>query len=343
MQPPIPVAANAFWVLSPGRGALCRQELPAPGPGQVLVRALCSGISRGTESLVFKGGVPPELADAMACPMQEGGFPGPVKYGYALVGVVEAGPGRLIGKRVFALHPHQDICLIKADACRPIPAAVPDRRAVLAANMETALNILWDGGAGPGQRIAIVGAGIIGCLTARLAARLPGVELTLVDIDPTRADIAAHLGAGFAIPGEIPSLAGTCDLVIHCSTSAGGLATALELAGTEATVVEASWYGNQPVMVPLGGVFHPRRLRLVSSQVGMVANAQRPRWNHARRLDKALQLLDDPALDRLLGPEIPFMDLPVAMAELAGGRDYLPGCPVVIYPPMDLQDASCIP
>jgi NADPH:quinone reductase-like Zn-dependent oxidoreductase len=339
----MPIAANAFWVLSPGRGALCRQELLPPGPGQVLVRALCSGISRGTESLVFQGGVPPELADAMACPMQEGGFPGPVKYGYALVGVVEAGPGRLIGKRVFALHPHQDICLIDADACRPVPAAVPDRRATLAANMETALNILWDGGAGPGQRIAIVGAGIVGCLAARLAARLPGVDLTLVDIDPARADIAAHLGAGFALPGDCQPLAGACDLVVHCSASADGLATALTLAGTEATVVEASWYGSQPVMAPLGGVFHPRRLRLVSSQVGMVANSQRPRWSHLRRLDKALQLLDDPTLDRLLGPEIPFADLPAAMAELSIGRDYPPGCPVVIYPSMASQDAPCIP
>lgn len=343
MQPASPHTANAFWVLSPGRGALCRQELPHPRPGQVLVRALCSGISRGTESLVFQGGVPPELADAMACPMQEGGFPGPVKYGYALVGVVEAGPGRLMGKRVFALHPRQDLCLIDADACRPIPAAVPDRRAVLAANMETALNILWDGGAGPGQRIAIVGAGIIGCLVARLAAQLPGVELTLLDIDPTRADIATHMGAAFILPGDCQPLAGTCDLVIHCSASADGLATALALAGTEAMVVEASWYGSQPVTVPLGGFFHPRRLRLVSSQVGMVANFQRPRWDHGRRLDKALQLLDDPALDRLLGPDIPFANLPAAMAEMAIGRDYLPGCPVVMYPHMDPQDTSCIP
>ncbi len=339
----MPITAQAFWVLSPGRGAICRQELPHPGPDQVLVRALYSGISRGTESLVFRGGVPLELADSMACPMQEGGFPGPVKYGYALVGRVEAGPAALIGRRVFALHPHQDLCLIDEAACRPIPDAVPARRAVLAANMETALNILWDGGAGPGQRIAIVGAGLVGCLVARLAARLPGVELTLVDIDPTRADLAQHLGAGFALPANCGPLAKTCDLVIHCSASGEGLCTAIALAGTEATLVEASWYGDQPVTIPLGGHFHPARLRIISSQVGMVASNQRPRWNFARRLDKALQLLDDPALDRLLGAEIPFADLPAAMVALADGRGMPPGCPVVCYPPVDLQEAACIP
>lgn len=326
---PMSLIARSFWTLAPGRGAVCQQALADPGPDAVLVRALASGISRGTESLVFHGQVPGELADIMACPMQEGAFPGPVKYGYSLVTRVERGPEGLAGRRVFVLHPHQDWAFVPADACRLIPNSVPDERAVLAANMETALNLLWDGGAAPGQRIAIVGGGIVGCLAAYLAARLPGAEVTLVDLAPERADIARTLGAGFALPAAAAqSLAGTCDLVIHCSASEAGLATALSLAGTEATLVEGSWYGTRPVAAPLGAGFHPRRLRLVSSQVGMVSPGFRPRWSHARRLDKALSLLADPVLDSLLGPRLTLDEVPDAMISL----DRLPfGCPVIRY------------
>ncbi|MFV3076740.1 zinc-dependent alcohol dehydrogenase [Niveispirillum fermenti] len=321
-----PDHATAFWTLAPGRGALCRQELPAPVAGDVRVRALASGISRGTESLVFQGRVPAELAAIMRCPFQEGEFPGPVKYGYALVGMVEQGPAGLLGRRVFALHPHQDVALLPAESCRLVPDAVPTERAVLAANMETALNILWDGGAAPGQRIAVVGGGVVGGLTAWLAACLPGAEVTLVDIDPARAALADALGAGFALPDDAPD---GCDLVIHTSATGDGLATALRLAGVEAVLVEASWYGDRPVTVPLGSGFHPNRLRIVSSQVGMVSPAFRPRWTLSRRLEKALSLLTDPAADHLLGPRLDFSDLPAAMAGL---HDLPFGCPVVRYP-----------
>lgn len=327
--PPDPLEAQAFWTLSPGRGAVCRQALAPPGPDAVLVQALVSGISRGTEKLVFDGAVPPALAETMACPHQEGGFPGPVKYGYALVGRVLTGPASLRGRRVFLLHPHQDVAIVPAVDCRLIPDEVPDRRAVLAANMETALNILWDGGAAPGQRIAIVGGGLVGCLTTWLATRLPGAEVTLIDTDPARAGIAAALGADFRTPDTVSPLADGCDLVIHCSGRGEGLATALELAGPEAVLVEASWYGTRPVTAPLGAGFHPKRLRLISSQVGQVAPGFRPRWTHERRLDKALSLLTDPVLDRLLGPEIALADLPAAMPRLA---DLPFGCPLVLYP-----------
>lgn len=325
-QAALPDHATAFWTLAPGRGALCRQELPAPAAGDVRVRALASGISRGTESLVFQGRVPAELAAIMRCPFQEGAFPGPVKYGYALVGVVEQGPADLAGRRVFTLHPHQDVALVPVESCHLVPDDVPTERAVLAANMETALNILWDGGAAPGQRIAVVGGGVVGGLAARLVARLPGTEVTLVDIDPARAALADALGAGFALPGAAPE---GCDLVIHASATGEGLATALRLAGLEAVVVEASWHGDRPVTVPLGSGFHPNRLRIVSSQVGMVSPGFRPRWSLSRRLDKALSLLADPVLDHLLGHRLDFADLPAA---LAGLHDLPFGCPVVRYP-----------
>jgi threonine dehydrogenase-like Zn-dependent dehydrogenase len=309
------VEALAFWVEGPGRGALRREALPdQPAPGMVRIRALASGISRGTESLVFSGCVPESQYAAMRCPFQAGEFPAPVKYGYASVGRIEAGPAGLRGRRVFCLHPHQDLYDVPESAAHPVPDAVPTERAVLAANMETAVNALWDAAPRLGDRIAIVGAGALGCLVAALAARLPGCRVELVDIDLSRAAIAATLGCGFAVPGEA---AGDADLVVHTSASAGGLATALRLAGFEATILELSWYGAAPVAAPLGEAFHSRRLTLRASQVGEVAPARRARKSHADRLALALELLADPRLDHLITGGSDLADLPRTMARLA--------------------------
>jgi hypothetical protein len=309
-----PGGARAFWITAPGKGELRRAPLAPPRTGEVLVRAICSGISRGTESLVFVGRVPPSQYQAMRCPFQEGDFPAPVKYGYASVGVVEAGDAALLGTRVFCLHPHQERYVVPVDAVLAIPDAVPDARAVLAANMETAVNGLWDAAPRLGDRIAVVGAGVVGALMAMLAARLPGTSVELVDIDPARATLAAALGCRFALPEQA---SGDADLVIHASGSAAGLATALRLSGFEAVVVEMSWYGDAGVAAPLGEAFHAKRLMLRSSQVGAVATAQRARWTHRRRLALALDLLADPVLDRLVTGESRFDELPQLMARLA--------------------------
>ena len=306
--------ARAFWIVAPGRGALRAAALAPPAPGEVLVRTLKSGISRGSESLVFAGRVPPSQHQAMRCPFQDGDFPAPVKYGYASLGVVEHGPPALLGRRVFCLFPHQDRYVVPEAAVLPVPDAVPDARAVLAANMETALNGLWDGAPRLGDRIAVVGAGTVGSLMAALAARLPGTAVELVDIDPARADLAAALGCRFALPAHA---AREADLVIHASGSAAGLATALALAGFEATVLEMSWYGAGAVAAPLGEDFHAKRLRLVASQVGAVAPARRARRSRRQRLALALELLADPVFDRLLTGESAFADLPATMARLA--------------------------
>ena len=306
--------ARAFWLAAPGRGELREAALAAPGPGEVLVRALNSGISRGTESLVFQGRVPRSQHQAMRCPFQEGDFPAPVKYGYASVGVVERGSAALQGRRVFCLHPHQDRYVVPEAAVVPVPETVPERRAVLAANMETALNGLWDGAPRLGDRIAVVGAGTVGALMAALAARIPGTAVELVDIDPGRADLAAALGCRFAPPDRAQ---GDADLVIHASGSAAGLAMALALAGFEATVLEMSWYGDRSMPAPLGEAFHAKRLTLRSSQVGAVAPARRARRSHRRRLEQALALLADAVFDRLLTGESRFEDLPATMARLA--------------------------
>jgi threonine dehydrogenase-like Zn-dependent dehydrogenase len=306
--------ARAFWVTSPGHGEIRAQRLRSPEPGELLIRTRRSAISRGTESLVFRGEVPESEWRRMRCPFQEGEFPAPVKYGYSAVGVVEDGPAGMLGRRVFCLHPHQDRFIVPREAVVEVPDTVPDRRATLAANMETAINGMWDATPGPGDRIAVIGAGLVGCLVAALAARLPGAEVALIDIDPTRATIAQAFGCHFATPEKVSPEA---DLVVHASGSPAGLDAALTIAGFEATVVEMSWYGTRIVPLGLGGAFHSRRLTLRSSQVGAVPAARGQRWSHRRRLTLALSLLRDPVFDVLLSGETEFTALPALMQRLA--------------------------
>jgi len=306
--------ARAFWVTAPGRGEIRDEVLGNPGPSDIVVRAVYSGVSRGTESLVFAGRVPESERSRMRAPFQSGEFSFPVKYGYASVGVVEEGAPALVGRHVFVLHPHQSRYIVPEDAVHPIPTDVPPARAVLAANLETALNGVWDARPHLGDRVAVVGAGTIGCLAAWLIGRMPGCVVTLVDINPRRAAVAATLGVQFATPSDAPR---DVDGVVHASGSADGLTVALSLAGFEATIVELSWYGEAIVPAPLGGAFHSRRLTLKSSQVGHVAVSQRARWPTRRRMGLALDLLADSALDVLVTGEGAFEDLPRVMLELS--------------------------
>lgn len=322
------MTARAFWTVGPGQGELRAETLPPPGVDEALVRTLASGVSRGTESLVFAGRVPPSQHATMRCPLQVGDFPFPVKYGYSAVGIVEAGPHSLIGRRVFCLHPHQDRFVAPASMLSPVPGAVPTHRAVLAANMETALNIAWDAAALPGERVLVIGAGVVGLLAAHLLARVPGVTLTVIDSDPAKTRVAAAFGLAFAAPADAPHEA---ELIVHASGSPEGLALALDRAAFEARVVEASWFGDRVVPLALGEAFHSRRLRLISSQVGAVAAPMRGRRSHAERLALALALLADARLDVLLDGPTPFDDLPATMARLAARPGAL--CHVIAYDP----------
>jgi 2-desacetyl-2-hydroxyethyl bacteriochlorophyllide A dehydrogenase len=307
-----PGVARALWITAPRRAELRNVALPELGGDRVLVETRFSAISRGTEALVFRGGVPPELYASMRCPHQEGELSFPVKYGYCSVGVVVAGAGQL-GQRVFCLYPHQDRYVVPASALVPIPDAVPDRRAVLAANMETAVNGLWDAAPAVGARMAVIGAGAVGLLSASLLRRIPGVELQVVDIADDKAAICSSLGLELVRPEAARR---DCDLVLHASGAPAGLQTALELAGFEASILELSWYGDRPVSLPLGGRFHHARLRIQSSQVGHVAGSQRPRWNYRRRMELALRLLTDPCYDALLADPVPFDSLPRMLPDL---------------------------
>jgi threonine dehydrogenase-like Zn-dependent dehydrogenase len=309
--------ARAFWVRTPGAGEIRPARLPEPGPEDVLVRTLHSGISRGTETLVFHGGVPASQRTEMRAPFQEGDFPGPVKYGYLSVGVVEHGPADLRGRTVFCLHPHQTRYVVPADAVVPVPAGVPDRRAVLAGTVETAVNALWDVPPLVGDRVTVVGAGMVGCCVARLLAGIPGSSVELVDVRGTRAQVAARLGARFASP---EAATGGRDLVVHTSATSAGLQLSLDLLRAEGTVLDLSWYGDREVTLSLGGAFHSQRLGLRASQVGEVAPARRHSRSTRDRLALALDLLRDPAFDALLTGTSGFDELPDVMAQLADGR-----------------------
>ncbi len=318
--------AQSFWLREPGRGEIRPVALPEPGPGDVVVRTVRSGISRGTETLVFRGAVPSEQRARMRAPFQEGDFPGPVKYGYLNVGSVEEGPAGLQGRTVFCLYPHQTAYVVPADAVSVVPEEVPPARAVLAGTVEAAVNALWDAAPAVGDRAAVVGAGMVGCCVARLLRRYPAVRTTLVDVDPGRAEVAAALGVDFALPHDAP---GELDFVVHTSATSAGLQRSLELLATDGTVIDLSWYGDTEVRLSLGA-FHDRRLAIRSSQVGTISPARASRRTSAERLALALELLRDPAFDALLTGESRFDQLPDVMARLAAGS--LPAlCHTITY------------
>ena len=314
---PVQNEALAFWVREPGAGEIRSVRLPEPGPDDVTVRTLRSGISRGTETLVFRGGVPESQYGAMRAPFQDGSFPGPVKYGYLSVGVVEHGPPELRGRTVFCLYPHQTAYVVPARAVTPVPADVPPERAVLAGTVETAVNALWDGAPLVGDRVTVVGAGMVGCCVARLLTRFPGVEVTVVDTDPAKAEVVARLGADFAFPADA---ADGRDLVVHTSATSAGLQLGLDLLAAEGTVLDLSWYGDAEVRVSLGGAFHSRRLAIRASQVGTVSPVRRSSRTAADRLALALDLLRDPAFDAVITGVSRFDELPALMPQLAAGN-----------------------
>ena len=324
---PVEVDAHAFWLSTPGCGEIRPVALPEPGPQDVVVRTIVSGISRGTETLVFRGRVPPSQYAAMRAPFQEGDFPAPVKYGYLNVGAVEQGPAELCGRTVFCLYPHQTAYVAPASAVTVVPEGVPPARAVLTGTVETAVNALWDAAPLVGDRVAVVGAGMVGCCVARLLSRFPAVQVTLVDVDPSRIEVAAALDLDFALPDDAVD---KCDLVVHASATSAGLQRSLELLAPEGAVIDLSWYGDTEIRLSLGGAFHSRRLGIRASQVGTISPARSGRRTASDRLALALDLLKDPAFDALVTGRSSFAELPDVMAQLAAGT--LPAlCHTITY------------
>ncbi|AWB35797.1 dehydrogenase [Orrella marina] len=320
-----------MWYVSPGQAEIRTEDLENPeDPGEqtCLVRAVYSAISRGTESLIFHGRVPASEYERMQAPFMGGKFPFPVRYGYCHVGQVIQGPSYLLGQYVFSLSPHQTLLRHQSSALVPVPPSVSPKRAVLAANMETALNAVWTGKPCASDRIAVVGAGLIGLLVAYLCRDLPGAQVTVIDPQPSRASVCKQLGLNYC---ETTEGTDNCDVVFHASATAAGLSSALALAGNEASVVELSWYGDQTVPVALGQAFHSQQIRLISCQVGHIESSHAPRWNYRRRLTAAMSMLSDPCLDALLETPIPFESLPEEISSIfKPGSDRL--CQVIQYP-----------
>jgi threonine dehydrogenase-like Zn-dependent dehydrogenase len=313
-SPPPQKTARALYYTAPMQGELRDVVLGSADANTAIVRTEFTALSRGTERLIASGLVPDEEAARMRCPLQEGDFPFPVKYGYCAVGVVEDGPAPWIGQRVFVLHPHQARFSCDIRWLNVVPDFVPPARAALAANMETALNAIWDSGVSAADRVVVVGGGLVGLLITYLAAKMPGTEVTLVDVNPERAMIARHFGAEFAQPPHAPTGA---DVVFHTSASEAGLATAIAAAGQETKVIELSWYGSRRIAAPLGGLFHAGRVSLVSSQVGTISPGHAARgWTYSSRLQAALRLLADETLDQLITGRVRFDDLPPAIPRL---------------------------
>jgi NADPH:quinone reductase-like Zn-dependent oxidoreductase len=320
--------ARSLWYLAPEKVEIRSALLKPLTDGEVRVRALFGALSRGTESLVYRGEIPESEYQRMAAPWMSGTFPFPVKYGYCHVGRIEDGPADWIGQLVFALRPHESMYVADVQDVVPLPSGLTPERAVLSANMETALNAVWDASPGPGDNIVIVGGGVVGCLVAYLCAGLKGANVTLVDINPERSVVASTLGVQFALPQKTPM---ECDVVFHCSASAAGLATAIGAAGEEAQVLELSWYGSRDIGLSLGGAFHSRQIRLQSSQVGHVSASRRPRWTHRKRLQAAMGMLVDERLDVLLTHSVDFEDLPHHLPNLLGSSSQAL-CSLIRYP-----------
>lgn len=329
----VKTTARALWIVGPGTVQIREETLPPLRRGEARVRTLVSAISGGTESLVLAGKVPPSEYARMRGPYQAGDFPFPVKYGYAAVGIVEAGPAEWLGRRVFVLHPHQDRFVVPVAALTAVSDDLPPERAALTANLETALNAVWDSGVGPGDKIAIVGAGIVGSLIAAIVSRMPAVDLTIVDVDRAKRERAETFGAHFSSSSDAIALSDDFDCVFHTSGHGAGLTTALALAGFEAKIIELSWYGATEVSLPLGQTFHSRRLQIIASQVGHIPSHRRARFDYGRRLGAVAKLLDDVRLDTLIGAHFAFDDAPRRFAEVVARRNGF--APIIRYSTKD--------
>jgi threonine dehydrogenase-like Zn-dependent dehydrogenase len=301
--------ARALWIEAAGRAVLREETLPAPRDGWCRVEALYSAVSPGTERLVASGRVPAEVAEIMRCPYMEGAFPFPVKYGYSLVGRVTDGP--LAGKIVHLLHPHQERMQVRVSDLRVVPGDVPPERATLAANLETAVTALWDGRVTAGERVLVIGFGIVGSLVARLVSAIPGVELDVVERDPAKRALASTLGF---TARETPR--DDYDVAFGASGSAAEVQLAIDAVGNEGRVIELSWLGLQSAAILLGGSFHSGRKQLIASQVSQIPPSLRGRWDYARRTQLVFSLLRDPVFDQHITRQVAFEELPDFIADL---------------------------
>jgi len=305
---------TALWHLSEQESAIRSQSLPELKADKCRIESLFSLVSSGTESLVANGEVPTDLHDSMQVPYMEGDFSFPVKYGYSLVGKVVEGSHNLVGQQVHLLHPHQQHCVVNEADITIIPAGIPPQRAVLASNVETALNAIWDSRLSAGDRVLIIGMGLIGSLVARLASQFPATQVSVADTDPARLALAREQGFSQYEPSDAPF-----DVAFHSSGSSAGLQTAIDAVGYEGKVIELSWYGTRSAEVKLGGSFHQQRKQIISSQVSQLPSHQQSRWDYRRRKQTVLNLLQDDGWDDFLTATVDFPEAPALFDKLRQG------------------------
>jgi 2-desacetyl-2-hydroxyethyl bacteriochlorophyllide A dehydrogenase len=315
-----------LWWTALRTGELRAEPLPPPGPEDVVVQAIASGISAGTELLVYRGQVPPELP--LDLPTLAGSFRYPIKYGYASVGRVAAAGAavrdRAPGDLVFALHPHQSTYVLPAARTVLLPPNLPPEHGVFLANLETAVNVALDAAPRLGETVLLSGLGVVGLLVLQTLRRTGVAEIIAVDPLPRRRALAARLGASLTLAPDADVAAQArartagrgVDLAVEVSGAPAALGPAIEAVADEGTVVVASWYGTKSVPLHLGSHFHRGRVRLRSSQVGHLDPALAPRWDHARRQAVALRLLAELPLGDLISHRIPFAQAPEAFALL---------------------------
>jgi len=299
--------ARALWFKAYDHAEILKERLPLLKPGWCKLQTFFSAISPGTERLVYSGDVPENLRQEMKCPYMGGEFPFPVKYGYSLIGKITEGPKQSIGKIVHVLHPHQDQCIVHMEDTFPIPPRVPPPRGTLASNLETAVNAIWDSNVTIGERALLIGFGIVGSLVARLLSFIPGVQLQVVDTNPSKITLAEKMGFEACNPEKV---SGNFDLAFHASGSSDGLQLAIDKVGCEGRIIELSWYGTDKVSLSLGGTFHSQRKTIHSSQVSTVSPRQRPRWDRRRRKSLVFKLLERPEFDSHITHSVPFTKLP---------------------------------
>lgn len=316
-----PESSRQYWTEAAHTGALREVPVPQPAPGELLIETLHSGISRGTESLVHRGEVPAAITELMQAPFQLGALPFPVSHGYLNVGVVRQGRSELIGQTVFTLAGHREHVVVPEAAAHVLPEGCPPQRALFAGIGEVGLNGLWEGPVMIGDRVAVVGGGLIGLTTALLASKMALQRLQVVEVDAERRTFIRDLGLDAVAPEQADL---DNDVVLHSSSSSAGLATSLRLAGDDAVIVEQSWYGTGDQQVPLGADFHARRLRIVATQVGQVPGPRRMRRTRGQRLATALSMLDS-RFDRLISGRSPLAQLPDVMQDVATGADWTRG------------------
>ena len=327
----------SLWFEAPGRVGVRRSPLPEPGPGEARVRASVSAISTGTERAAFRGRLDPGWArDETLGALREGGFRYPFQYGYASVGVVDrvgpppaAGspPGARLraGERVFGFVPHQSVFCAPAPELLRVPRGLPDERAALFPYLETAVNLLLDGAPRVGDRVAVVGQGVLGLSLTALLARFPLGGLVTVEPRGERRELSRAFGAPASVPPEgaeeavRSELGGGAERVFEVSGHRAGLDLAIRLAAREGRVVAGSWLAGGTTELDLGGWFHRGRVGIVSSQVSRLPPLG-PSWTVGRRRELAWSLLAGIPLESLVTDRFPLAEAERAYARLDGGE-----------------------